>query len=379
MKKDARKVYIRTFGCQMNVRDAEVIKGLLRTKGYRFIDSPREADVVLLNTCSVRQHAEDRVWSQIGSLRKRPGLVVGVLGCMAQNYKQDILKRAPYVDIVCGPSEIDNIALYLEKALCKKRALVAVRERRRREAIYSTGFREDKGHAYVVISEGCDNYCSYCVVPFVRGRLRHRSAAKILGEIKAAVASGASTVTLLGQNVNSYRSGSGRGSDFVALLKRVARVPGVLSASFISCHPKDTRVSLFRLMAQQSNIKKRLHMPFQAGSDRVLKRMGRGYTAARYLELAGRYRDLVPDGELSTDVIVGFPGETEACFAATRRLMERVRFDAAYIFKYSPRPHTRAAQLEDDVPVVLKKKRHAELLDLQKRISREKKEEGRKS
>ncbi|MGE5279996.1 MAG: tRNA (N6-isopentenyl adenosine(37)-C2)-methylthiotransferase MiaB [Deltaproteobacteria bacterium] len=396
------KVFLRTFGCQMNVRDSEAVRGLLAAEGYGWTEDPREADVVLFNTCSVRQHAEDKVWSEIGRVarcfpksqeptaksRKRP--LIGIIGCMAQNYKEEIRRRAPQVDVVCGPSEIDNIALYLEEALRKKGSIVAVQERRRREEMYHTGFRQEKDHAYVVISEGCDNFCSYCVVPYVRGRLRHRPAQEILKEAGEAVAAGLTSVTLLGQNVNSYVSegrgtrppsagrGEGRRISFVELLERAANIEGLGSLSFITCHPKDTKVALFRLMSRRPKIRPYLHMPFQAGSDKILRRMGRGYTARRYLALVGRYRGLVPNGKLSTDVIVGFPGETEADFAATRRLMERVRFDTAYIFKYSPRPHTRAACLKDDVPMGVKKRRHAELLELQKSISRIKRraEEG---
>jgi len=378
-KHRGKRILLRTFGCQMNVRDTEAVRGLLRAHGYGWTDEPGAADAVLFNTCSVRQHAEDKVWSEIGRVARKNGRpVIGVIGCMAQNYKREIFRRAPQVDIVCGPSEIDNIALYLEEALRAKGGIVAVRERRRREELYHTGFREEAAHAYVVISEGCDNYCSYCVVPYVRGRLRHRPAAEILKEVRDAVAAGIPHITLLGQNVNSYRQagrshGPEKGS-FVGLLKQVSEIEGLKSVSFITCHPKDTRPDLFRLMGKTPRIKKYLHLPFQAGSDRILKAMRRGYTVRRYLGLVDRYRGLVYNGKLSTDVIVGFPSETEADFAQTRRLMERVRFDTAYIFKYSPRPHTKAALLKDDVPVAVKKRRHAELLDLQKRISREKKD-----
>ena len=387
-EKSPRKVFIRTFGCQMNVRDTEAVRGILQAQGYAWTDDPGGADVVLFNTCSVRQHAEEKVWSEIGRVRRQNGRpVIGVIGCMAQNHKQDIFRRAPQVDLVCGPSEIDDIALYLKEALNGRKGVIAVKERRRKEAMYRTGFREERDHAYVVISEGCDNHCSYCVVPYVRGRLRHRPASHILKETWEAVRAGITSVTLLGQNVNSYqqaarqpspaigsRSRVARKGDFVDLLKRVSDVKGLTSVSFITCHPKDTRPELFELMGERPNITKYLHMPFQSGSDRVLKAMNRGYTVRKYLTLVDRYRALVYNGKLSTDVIVGFPGETEADFEATRRVLEGVRFDTAYIFKYSPRPHTRAALLEDDVPAAVKKRRHAELLELQKRISREKKD-----
>jgi tRNA-2-methylthio-N6-dimethylallyladenosine synthase len=217
------------------------------------------------------------------------------------------------------------------------------------------------------------------VVPYVRGRLQHRPAAQIIREVKVAAASGITSITLLGQNVNSYRVVSHQSSvirdiGFVDLLRRASAVSGLKSVSFITCHPKDTTPELFELMAERTNIRRYLHMPIQSGSDRILKAMNRGYTAQKYLSLVDQYRRLVYNAQLSTDVIVGFPGETEDDFAATRRLMERIGFDTAYIFKYSPRPHTRAAELEDDVPMAVKKRRHAELLDLQKTISKEKKD-----
>ncbi len=372
----------------MNVRDSEVVKGLLLAEGYKLADDPKAADVVLFNTCSVRQHAEDRVWSAIGmaaktyprsfcrkdAKTKRGGdhpnkKIIGVIGCMAQNYKKEVFRRAPEVDIVCGPSEIDNIALYIEEAIRPRGKVLAVAERKRKEEIYHTGFYEGKDHAYVVISEGCDNYCSYCVVPYVRGRLRHRPADEILREIKAAVESGIVNITLLGQNVNSYID-EGRKINFVELLKMINRISGLKSLSFLTCHPKDTARELFELIRDVPVISKGLHMPLQSGSDRILKAMNRGYTSKKYLKLVDEYRLLVYNGQLSTDIIVGFPGETDKDFQETLDLVKRVRFDAAYIFKYSPRPHTKAASMEDDVAQNVKEKRHAELLKLQKEISK---------
>ena len=356
----------------MNQRDSEVVKGLLLSEGYKLVDDGAAADIILLNTCSVRQHAEDRVWSGIGNFKKNGAKkpIIGVLGCMAQNYKEEIFKRAPIVDIVCGPSNIDNIALYLEEALRSKESVLGTDEKMRKDDIYHTGFYEDKLHAYVVISEGCDNYCSYCVVPYVRGRLRHREHGKILKEIKLAIGQGIINITLLGQNVNSYAD---NGIDFTDLLKMASNVPGIKSLSFITSHPKDTKQDLFRIMAQTQVIKKQLHLPVQSGSDRVLKAMNRGYTVKKYIEIVDRYRGLVYNGKLSTDFIVGFPKETEKDFEKTLGLARKVQFDAAYIFKYSPRPNTKAALCEDDVLPEIKERRHAELLKLQKEISISKK------
>ncbi len=369
MKEDKKRVYIRTLGCQMNVRDSEVVKGLLAAKGYELVDDAKDADAVLFNTCSVREHAEQRVWSSLGLLsRKKNRPLIGVIGCMAQNFKEEVFKRVPQVDMVIGPSEIDNIALYLEEAIRSKENILAVCERKRKEEIYHTGFHEDKCHAYVVISEGCDNYCTYCVVPYVRGRLRHRPASDIVLEAKEAISSGIADITLLGQNVNAYQSSV----NFVGLLDMVSRIDGLRSLSFITCHPRDTTKELFVAMRDIPVVKKSLHMPLQSGSDRILKAMNRGYTAKKYLELVDQYRSIVYNGQLSTDIIVGFPSETDEDFKETLDLVRRVRFDSAYIFKYSPRPRTKAALMKDDVPLVIKKKRHAELLKLQKEISKEK-------
>jgi len=366
-----KKVFLKNFGCQMNARDSEVVKGLLLAEGYKLVDDAKAADIILFNTCSVRQHAEDRVWSGIGNIKdqgpKKP--IIGIIGCMAQNYKKEIFKRAPAVDIVCGPSNIDNLALYLEEAIRSKEQILGADEKTRRDDIYHTGFYEDKVHAYVVISEGCDNFCSYCVVPYVRGRLRHRDHAKILKEIKGAVSQGVADITLLGQNVSSYADGS---VDFTRLLKMASEIPGLKSLSFLTSHPKNTKQELFKIMAQTPVIKKQLHLPIQSGSDKVLKAMNRGYTVKKYIEMVDQYRGIVYNGKLSTDIIVGFPKETEKDFEKTFSLVREVKFDAAYIFKYSSRPNTKAAGYEDDVLPEIKQRRHAELLKLQKEISRSK-------
>jgi tRNA-2-methylthio-N6-dimethylallyladenosine synthase len=367
------RVLLRTFGCQMNARDSEVIKGVLLAKGYKIAESPEEADIILFNTCSVRQHAEDKVWSQVGQYKARgpQQKMIGVMGCMAQSYQRDILKRAPHVDIVCGPSHIDDIALYLEEALRTKKPVVRVEAKERREEVYRAGFYEEKNHAYAIISEGCDNYCSYCVVPYVRGRLRHRECGAILDEVTAAVEAGIAHITLLGQNVNAYTSGGPKSRvDFVTLLKRVSAVKGLKSLSFVTCHPKDTTREFFEILRDIPVIKKALHMPLQSGSDRILKLMNRGYTVKKYMKLVDLYRQLVYNAQLSTDIITGFPGETDDDHRKTLELLKKVCFDAAYIFKYSSRPHTKAALLADDVGQEIKERRHAELLKTQKDISK---------
>lgn len=385
--KNNKKVFIRTLGCQMNVRDSEVICGLLKNAGYKITDEPNNADIVLFNTCSVRQHAEDKVWSAVGRIVKMSPLdfaaktrkiktggtprptkkIVGLVGCMAQNYKEKIFERAPQVDFVIGPSDIAKIP-----EIIKKCASAPVRQRTsknlfeskiwetdgsiRPDGIYRTGYHQDKGHTYVVISEGCSNFCSYCVVPYVRGLLRNRHYKDILREVEEAVDKGITNITLLGQNVNAY-------VDFLELLKLVNDIKGLKEFGFITSHPKDTSQDIFKAMQELPKVKKSLHLPVQSGSDRILSLMERGYTQADYLSLARKYRSIVADGRLTTDIIVGFPMETDEDFEATHQLMKEVDFDAAYIFKYSVRPHTKAAEIVDDVPKDIKEKRHRILLD----------------
>jgi tRNA-2-methylthio-N6-dimethylallyladenosine synthase len=390
-----KKIYIRTFGCQMNVRDSEVICGLLKNEGYKITDEPVKADIVLFNTCSVRQHAEDKVWSEIGRISKRYTLnairstrpIIGIVGCMAQNYKEKIFERAPHVSFVVGPSDIHKIPEIIKKLSAKRypcpsgrRALStdSLFDKKiwetdgslRPEEIYHTGFYEDKEHAYVVISEGCSNFCSYCVVPYVRGELRNRDYKEILKEIEEALDKGITKITLLGQNVNAYQYND---INFTKLIRFVNLVKGLKEFSFITSHPKDTSVDLFKVMANSGKLKKYLHLPAQSGSDRILRLMNRGYTRRFYLDLVDNYRKIVKDGRLTTDIIVGFPTETEKDFQDTHNLVKDIKFDAAYIFKYSSRPHTEAEKLTDDVEREEKERRHKIILDLQKSISKEKK------
>jgi tRNA-2-methylthio-N6-dimethylallyladenosine synthase len=423
-----KTVFIRTLGCQMNIRDSEVIGGLLKKTGFSLVDTPDDADVVIFNTCSVRQHAEDKVWSEIGRIAKsgrkiassspaasprnddstrRP--IIGLVGCMAQNYKSDVFRKSPYVDFVVGPADIGKIPEILEKVTRTQghkdtksqghrvtgkglfeRKVWETDGLVRPEGIYHTGYRAAKEHAYVVISEGCSNYCSYCVVPYTRGELRHRPDTEILREIEEATAQGILKITLLGQNVNAYESSSdgiglgiasapaGSRNDvhnkatFIHLLEMIHEIKGLEEFSFITSHPKDTTPELFKEMARLDKLKKFLHLPVQSGSDRILKAMNRGYESKYYYELVGKYRTIVSGGTLTTDIIVGFPGETETDFRKTYELVERVRFDAAFIFKYSPRPGTASSRMPDDVPQKEKERRHALVLDLQKKISKSK-------
>jgi len=389
-----KSVYIKTMGCQMNIRDSEVVSGILQKAGYLLLEDKEDADILIFNTCSVRQHAEDKVWSEIGSIAKRYSLstkrhpkrskpLIGIIGCMAQNYQDQIFERSPAVDFVVGPTDIDKIPAILKKLTEKKSDLFKVKVWEtdgeiRPEDIYHAGFYEDKEHCYVVISEGCSNYCTYCVVPYVRGKLHNRDYKEILQEIEQAVDNGITKVTLLGQNVNAYCSpvtlpGHQPTVNFIELLKSVNGISGLKEFSFITSHPRDTAVELFRAMAECDKLKKNLHLPVQSGSDKILKSMSRGYTRKFYLDLVDNYRKIVKGGGLTTDIIVGFSGETKDDFQDTFDLVKAVRFDAAYIFKYSPRPNTEALKWPDDVPKDEKERRHALILDLQKKISKEKK------
>jgi len=373
------KVFLKTYGCQMNERDSEALTGLLQEAGFIISDSPDDADVVLFNTCSVREHAEERIWSNLGQLKKKgPSLslrinhankkIIGVIGCMAQNYKDEIFKRAPIVDLVVGPNDLLSVPILIKNIVKEKSRALAVSTMEREQDFYVSNFRENKNHAYVVISEGCSNFCSYCVVPYVRGRLHCRNPQDILDEVKRTIELGIKDVTLLGQNVNSYKF---EGIDFVKLLRMVNDMEGLKNFSFLTSHPKDVSKELFPMMRDLEKIKKSLHLPVQSGSDRILKMMNRGYAASHYRKLAEEYHKTV-GGLLSTDVIIGFPSETEEDFKKTCGLFKEIQFDSAYIFKYSGRPHTEAQNLADSVSVEEKEKRHKILLDLQKNISKNK-------
>jgi len=395
------KVYIKTFGCQMNVRDSEVICGLLKNEGYEFTKEANTADIVLFNTCSVRQHAEDKVWSEVGRVAKlfppdpvykahrikpvgtpRPmKKIIGLVGCMAQNYKEGVFERSPFVDFVVGPSDIAKIpeiisSLVKKRGESPKNGESPLLQRKiwetdggiRPEEIYHSGFYEDKEHAYVVISEGCSNFCSYCVVPYVRGELHNRNYKDILKEIEKAADAGITKITLLGQNVNAYSSQV----NFVELLRLVNNIQGLKEFSFVTSHPKDTSIELFKTMADLEKLKKCLHLPVQSGSDRILKLMNRGYTRNFYLDLVKNYRTIVKGAVLTTDIIVGFPSEKEEDFQDSYDLVKEIQFNAAFIFKYSPRPNTQAANSADDVVKEEKERRHGLILELQKKISKDK-------
>ncbi len=363
----------------MNERDSEVIGGLLKKSGYQISATDKEADIIIFNTCSVRKHAEDRVWSLIGSYKGTK--IIGLVGCMAQNYKEKAFERDANISFVVGPQDIDKIPEVLGKILetrgqspkngdsplLLERKIWETDSSIRPEEIYHTGFYQDKNHTHIVISEGCSNFCSYCVVPYVRGPLRHRKSKDILVEIQEAIARGITRVTLLGQNVNAYLDDK---INFNKLLAQVNALDGLKEFDFFTSHPKDADVDSFKAIRDLDKLAKRLHLPLQSGSDRILKLMNRGYLAKEYLDLIDSYRKIVKGGLLTTDIIVGFPTETEKEFKETYNLVKEVEFNAAYLFKYSPRPGTPAEKIGEDLSKEEKEKRHKQILDLQRDISK---------
>ena len=382
------KIFIRTFGCQMNSRDTEALLGLFVDKGYAIAESAQEADVVLVNTCSVRGHAEDRARSYLGSLREKgtgpstslrtnkpKNYVLGLSGCMAKNRGEEIFERMRHVDLICGPGSFSDILDYIEKIQNEKIRIIDVEDKERNESFYGANLRLEPGQAQVVISTGCSNYCSYCVVPDVRGKLRLRKPSDIIDEIKRNISLGIKKITLLGQNVNDYDfklntqySIRNAKINFVGLLKMIDKIDGLEEINFITSQPRNTSKELFTLIEKSPKIRKRLHLPFQSGSNRILKLMNRGYTRERYLQLVDDYKNVV-EGTLSTDVIVGYPTESQEDFKQTKEIIEKVKFSHAFIFKYSPRRAAKSFELADDVSEDVKVKRHRRLLDLQKSIS----------
>ena len=361
----------------MNERDSEIIYSMMLETGHTQASSYDDADIIIFNTCSVRKHAEDRVWGSLTQLGKAAAQdkgshpkIFGLVGCMAKAYKNDIFKKLPHVDFICAPSDIYDIPGLVEQVISGERRVVSVSKDKRPVKKEKDNFREDKMRSWVNIGHGCDNFCSYCIVPFVRGREISRPKKDIVDEIKHLVNKGTKEVTLLGQNVNSYQSSVGNG--FVELLEDVNKIDGLKRIRFMTSHPKDAGVALFKAIATLDKVCEHLHLPLQSGSDRILKSMNRGYTSSHYLKLIDKLRKLVPDCAITTDIIVGFPSETEDDFNCTRDIIKRIGFDSSFIFKYSPRPFTKASDMADDVSIDDKKIRNQVLLNLQDKTTKRK-------
>ena len=361
-----KSYYLETYGCQMNVADSELIEGMLHQEGYRPIREMSKADAIFVNTCAIRDHAEEKVHSRLGLFNKvkrdNPSVIIGVLGCMAQNLKDDLLVKKPYVDIILGPDAYRRLPDYLRRSE-KKNHIVDTKLSR--FEVYDDLFpsRKQGINAWVSIMRGCDKFCTFCIVPFTRGRERSRGIDSIIAEVSQAVSDGFVEITLLGQNVNSYQYDSVR---FPQLLETVAAVEGVERIRYTSPHPQDVTEELLDVMASHASICNSIHFPLQSGSDRILKRMNRTYTRKHFIQQVDMMREKIPHIGISTDIIVGFPGETETDFQETLDVASQVQFDSAFTFKYSARPYTKAVENQDQIPEEEKQDRLERLILLQK-------------
>ncbi len=365
-----KRFFIKTFGCQMNKNDSEAIFNILVREDYKPTENIDEADIVIVNTCSVREHAEKRALGYISSLkrwRKKKGSVLAAVGCMARFREGELTSsRFPYVDMVLGPDSYRKLPEYLNLVLGKKTKIIDTAVG---SELYTDICRKSKRVSdFVSISRGCNNYCSYCVVPYVRGRLRSRPVSDILSEVKALVAAGVKDITLLGQNVNEY---SYKGTNFPELLRIVALNTNIFRLRFLTSHPKDFNDEIIDVVKENRNICEWFHLPLQAGNNRILRLMNRGYTKEDYLALIAKIRKNIPEAAITTDIIVGFPTETEEEFLETIDLVENIKFDDAYMYRYSPRPNTIAANYQS-LPEECIKERLKRLIEIQNCIIKEK-------
>jgi tRNA-2-methylthio-N6-dimethylallyladenosine synthase len=386
----AKQLYIETVGCQMNMLDSELVVASLRKAGYAVVDSPGKADVVLFNTCSVRQHAEDKIYSALGRLKHakkhNPEKIIGVLGCMAQKDQRLIFERAPFVDLIVGPGQLHQIPELIEKigagagpqmevSLDRKAGTRAEIEQsfESYDPLRDPQMRPTPFQAFVRIMIGCDKFCTYCIVPSVRGPEQSRPPAHVIAEARQLAAEGCREITLLGQTVNSYRhTAGGRTWRLSDLLAALAEIEGLDRVKFVTNYPKDMTDDLLTAVRELAKVSPYLHVPAQSGSNRILQRMKRGYTVEEYREMLDRIRAQVPEATVTSDFIVGFCGETDEDFEQTVELVRESRFKNSFIFKYSERPGTKSANLyPDDVPEDVKKRRNNELLAIQNAISEE--------
>ncbi len=368
---EKNKVYIETYGCQMNLADSEIVKSILKDKGYGFTDDLNSANVILLNTCSVRDNAEQRIYGRLGNIKKQkdnnPGTVIGILGCMAERLRKDLIEEKQIVDLVVGPDEYRRLPEFIDTAYAGEKG-IGVKLSKTETYDDIIPYREDGLSAWISVMRGCDKFCTFCVVPFTRGRERSRNLDSVVNEVKQLSARGFKEVTLLGQNVNSYND---NGRDFADLLAAVAVVDSSMRIRFTTSHPQDLSDKLLYTIAEHENLCNYIHLPVQSGSDRILELMNRTYTIEHYLNLIEKARKIIPGVSFSTDIIAGFPTETEEDHKMTLEVMRKVRYDGAYMFKYSPREGTKAYKMKDDVPEEVKGRRLSEIIDLQQKISYE--------
>jgi tRNA-2-methylthio-N6-dimethylallyladenosine synthase len=361
------KLYIETYGCQMNLSDSEIITGIMKANGYEIVTTLEEANIILFNTCSVREHAEERVIQRIRSIKKikQNHIIFGLIGCMAERLKEKIFNIEKSIDLILGPDNYRKLPEYIKQIEQQKKLCDTTFQH---EETYSDIIpsRESDVIAWIPIMRGCDNHCSYCIVPLTRGKERSRDFNSIIDEAKKLISENYKELYLLGQNVNSYNYD---GKNFSDILESVAKLNRDVRIRFMTSHPKDLSNDLIETISRHHNICKYIHLPCQSGSNRILKIMNRKYTREQYLELIKKIKNAIPEVSLSTDVIVGFPSETEADFLDTLNLLSEVKFDSAFMFKYSPREGTAAYLLNDDVPENVKSERLSKVIDLQQNIS----------
>lgn len=367
--------WVETYGCQMNLSDSELMEGVLTAEGFELASNPEDADVILVNTCAIRDHAEQRVLGRVADLNRvkkdRPGTLIGVCGCMAQRLGARLIEQAEYVDMVIGPDAYRSLPRVIEQAAHQDGGVVDIDLNPAENYEGLEARRTSQVSAWIPIQRGCNYRCTYCIVPYTRGDEKNRAPASILDEVRRLVDEGIGDFTLLGQTVNSYRHGDW---DFPRLLRAIARLPGVRRVRYTSPHPNDVTRSLVEVMAEEGAVCEHIHLPVQSGSNRVLKRMVRRYTREEYLAKVALLRELMPEIAISTDIIVGFPGEADADFEATLDLVRRIRYDDAFTFRYSPREGTPSTRMPEEwsVPGEVAQERLEQLIELVRSIAAEK-------
>lgn len=374
------KYHIVTYGCQMNVHESEKIAGILCGMGYQPTDKTEEADIIVFNTCCIRENAENHAFGNIGALKKlkkqKPNLLIAVGGCMTQEKgKTDVLKKKfPFIDIMFGALNFDELESLIKLKKAQKKKVIEIREEAGAIVETTKPYRTSYPNAWVNITYGCDNFCSYCIVPYVRGRERSRTSENIINEVKNLVAEGYKEITLLGQNVNSYGKNGTADKTFAQLLDAVASIEGKFRVRFMTSHPKDFNEDVVAVMAKHKKICRLVHLPVQSGSNKILRDMNRRYTREKYLEEVHMLRSRLPEAEITTDIIVGFPGETEEDYLATEMLVKEVDFASAFTFVYSPRTGTKASVMENQIPENVQKERIMRLVELVNAQTRKKSE-----
>ena len=364
-----------TYGCQMNEADSERLAGQLRVAGYQYTEDMDKADVIIINTCCVRESAEKKIYGKIGELKRlkaaNPNLIIGIAGCMAQKDQDKLFQKASHIDLVLGTYNIHQLLELIKEIENSREKVLAVWDQAERLAPDTPTIRKNRISAWVPIMYGCNNFCTYCIVPYVRGRERSRPVSDIMKEIEELGQEGFREITLLGQNVNSYGKDNTNGIDFAGLLKTIDQEAQIERIRYMTSHPRDMNEDVIAVIASSSKVCEHFHLPIQSGSDSVLTRMNRGYTKADYRNLVRKVREVLPDASLTTDLIVGFPGETDQEFEETLKFLQEILFDAAYTFLYSQRSGTPAATMGEQIPLEKKKERLNRLMDVQNQISLE--------